>query len=285
VKTKPRDRFSSIPKRNYRNAIIRLLEENYKMVGSHRIISMIADDLVELHKEFYPESESNSVGMINWRTTKAGYKKPSYGTKAEDYEVVTVQLPLIRDEDIDNRIREFHCGYGEQRKNANYKKQRERDMVTLARLVKSAHKQGGLLTGAELAVLMNRTLGSIGKLIKQYHETHDDILQTKGIVLDQGSRPSHKGSIISLYEQGYPEPDIARQTNHTIEATSRYLKNYKRVKMLCEKGFGHMEMVRITGMGQKTIHDYKKLLYYFHPELKEIKPKNKKKEAVGMTEK
>jgi hypothetical protein len=286
VKTKASDRFSSIPKRNYRNAIIRLLEENYKMVGSHRIISMIAEDLVGLHKEFYPESDTNSIGTVNWRTTKAGCKKPSYGTKAEDYDVVTVKLPLITDEDIDNRIREFHCGYGEQRTNANYKKQRERDMATLARLVKSAHKQGGLLTGAELAVLMNRSLGSIGKLIKAYHGSHKDILPTKGMVLDQGSRPSHKGSIISLYEQGYPEPDIARQTNHTIDATSRYLKNYKRVKMLCEKGFGHMEMVRITGMGQKTIHDYKKLLYYYHPELKETRTKiskqDKKQKGVGM---
>lgn len=289
MKTKARNRFSSIPKRNYRNAIIRLLEENYKLVGSHRIISMIADDLLALHQEFYPESESNSIGTINWRTTKAGCKKPSYGTKAEDYDVVTVRLPLITDEDIDTRIREFHCGYGEQRKNANYKKQRERDMVTMARLVKSAHAQGGLLTGAELAVLLNRTLGSVGKLIKAYHETHDDILPTKGMVLDMGSRPSHKGSIISLYEQGYPEPDIARQTNHTIEATSRYLKNYKRVRMLCEKGFGTMEIVRITGLSNRTVYDYKKLLFYFHPELNDIKTKKvkpvKKKEAVGMADK
>ena len=289
MKTKVRDRFSSIPKRNYRNAIVRLLEENYKLVGSHRIISMIADDLVALHREFYPDAESNSIGTINWRTTKAGCKKPSYGTKAEDYEVVTVRLPLITDEDIDNRIREFHCGYGEQRKNTNYKKQRDRDMVTMARLIKSAHAQGGLLTGAELAVLLNRTIGSVGKLMKAYHETHKDILPTKGMVLDIGSRPSHKGSIISLYEQGYPEPDIARQVNHTIEATSRYIRNYKRVRMLCEKGFGHMEIVRLTGMGQKTVYDYKQLLYYFHPELKEKKAKtetsNKKMEEVGMAEK
>lgn len=272
MRPKPRDRFSSIPKRNFRNAVIRLLEEQYKLVGSHKVISLIAEDIEALHKEFYPDAEGNSIGTINWRTTKAGCGKPSYGTKAEDYEVVTVKLPLIRDEDVENRIREFHYSYGRSESNANYKKCMDRDVETLARLVKSAYAQGGLLTGAELAVLLNRSLGRIGQYIRRYHETHKDILPTKGMILDQGSRPSHKGSIICLYEQGYPEPDIARQTNHTIEATSRYLRNYKRVKTLLEKGFNVMEMVRLTGMGNSTILQYRELVFYYHPKLK---PKDK----------
>jgi hypothetical protein len=262
MKPKPRDRFSSIPKRNFKHAVIRLLEEQYKLVGSHKVINMIADDIQTLHQEFYPDADSNSIGTINWRTTKA-----------EDYQVVTVKLPLIRDEDVDNRIREFHCGYGQSEKNDNYKKMKERDIKTMARLVKSAYAQGGLLTGAELAVLLNRSLGTIGKYLKAYHEKHNEILPTKGMILDQGSRPSHKGSIVSLYEQGYPEPDIARQTNHTIEATSRYLKNYKRVKVLLEKNFNIMEIVRITGLGRSTIFQYRDLVYFYHPELKEPKKK------------
>jgi hypothetical protein len=284
---KPSDRYGSIPKRNFRNAIIRLLEDQYKLVGSHKVINLIADDIERLHRDFYPDVELNSIGTINWRTTKAGCKKPSYGTKAEDYEVVTVKLPLIRDEDIDNRIREFHS-YGETRTpNANYKKAQARDIETMARLVKSAYEQGGLLTGAELSVLLNRSLGVIGKYMKKYHETHKDILPTKGMILDQGSKPTHKGSIISLYEQGYAEPDISRQTNHTIAATSRYLKNYKRVKTLLEKGFSVIEMVRLTGMGRSTILQYRELVYYYHPKLKpalESEGSVKTREEVGMAQ-
>lgn len=284
MKPKARDRFSSIPKRSFKNAVIRLLEEEYKIVGSHKVIGMIADDIETLHKEFYPDADANSIGTINWRTTKAGCGKPSYGTKAEDYEVVTVKLPLIRDEDVENRIREFHFAYGRAEKNADYKKAFERDVEIMGRLVKSAYSQGGLLTGAELAVLMNRSLGVIGKYIKAYHEKHKDVLPTKGMILDQGSRPTHKGSIISLYEQGFPEPDIARQTNHTIEATSRYLKNYKRVKILLEKNFNVMEMVRITGMGRCTILQYRELVYYYHPALKKPDEKGEIKEEkeVGL---
>ena len=153
--------------------------------------------------------------------------------------------------------------------NINYKKQQARDIDAMARIIKSSASQGGWLSGAELSVLLNRSLHTIGNYLRIYHETHDDILPTKGIMLDQGSKPSHRGCIIALYEQGYPEPDIARITNHTIESTSRYLKSYKNVKLLLEKGFNLMEMVRITGLGRCTIIQYRDLVYLYHLKLKE----------------
>jgi hypothetical protein len=150
----------------------------------------------------------------------------------------------------------------------NVKKQLERDIAVMARLIKSAYEQGGLLSGAEMSVLLNRSLSTIGRYLRLYHETHADILPTKGMILDQGSKPTHKASILNLYEQGYPEVDIARLTTHTIEAVSRYIKNYKRIQLLLEKGFNLMEMVRITGMGRSTIIQYRDLVFLYHPKLK-----------------
>jgi len=257
-----KNRYESIPKRNYFNAIVKLLEDEYKLVGSHKVIMMIAEDIEQLHKEFYPEIERRSMGQIVWQTTAATEKKPSYGKRAEDYKVKTVILPLVTKEDIEQRMRSF---YGKQ----SYKKQEERDIEVMARLIKSAYEQGGLLSGAELSVLINRSLTTIGRYIAKYHKTHKDILPTKGMILDQGSKPTHKGSIINLYEQGYPEIDIARITNHTIESVGRYIKSYKNIKLLMEKGFNLMEMVRVSGMGRSTIIQYRELVELYHPELKD----------------
>jgi len=270
VKTKARNRYSSIPKRNFRNSIIRMLEEQFKLIGSHKVLQLIADEIVNLHKEYYPDIEKQSFGHILWRTTSSNSKKPSYGTRAEDYESKTVKLPLVTEDDIENRICNY---YG---KNENYKKQTERDIERMARLIKSAYEQGGILSGAELSVLLNRSLTTITRYIRKYHQTHSDILPTKGIILDQGSKPTHKASIINLYEQGYPEVDIARFTNHTIESTSRYIKAYKNIKLLMQKGFEIMEMVRITGMGRSTVIQYRDLLYQHHPKLKQKELENKK---------
>lgn len=267
-----RDRYGSIPKRSFKNAIIRMLEEQFKILGSHKVLQLIADEMDRLHKEFYPEVEEQSFGNIIWRTTSADCKKPSYGKRVEDYEVKTVILPLITEEDIEMRIRSF---YG--KPNRNYEKQRERDIKVMARLIKSAYKQGGLLSGAELSVLLNRSLGTIGKYLKQYHQTHTDILPTKGLILDQGSKPTHKAAIINLYEQGYPEVDIARLTDHEIESTSRYISTYKNIKLLIEKGFNLMEMVRVTGLGRSTIIQYRDLVYTYHPRLDKEKVKRQGK--------
>lgn len=266
MRVETRNRYESIPKRSFGNAIIRLLEEHYKLVGSHKVLQMIAEDIMTLHKEFYPEIESKGFGHIVWQTTGADCKKPSYGTRVEDYQVKTVILPLVTKEDVEMRIGSF---YG--KANQNYQKQTERDIEVMARLVKSAYEQGGLLSGAELSVLLNRSLTTIGRYLRIYHQRHEDILPTKGIILDQGSKPTHKASILDLYEQGYPEVDIARFTTHTIESVGRYIKNYKNIKLLLEKGFNLMEMVRITGLGRKTIIQYRDLVYLYRPCLK---PKN-----------
>ncbi len=262
MKTEARSRYESLPKRSFRNAIIRLLEDHYKILGSHKVLSLVADDIVELHKKFYPEKDHIGNGCIVWHTTGAQTKKPSYGTRVEDYAVKTVILPLITDEDVEQRIR-GHYGI----RNNNCDKQIDRDITVMARLVKSAYEQGGLLSGAELSVLLNRSLTAIGRYLRLYHERNTDILPTKGLVLDQGSKPSHKGSIINLYEQGYPEVDIARITTHTIEAVGRDLRRYKNVKLLLEKGFTLMEMVRTTGMGRSTLIQYRDLVLLYHGEL------------------
>jgi hypothetical protein len=268
MKVNSGNRYESIPKRSFRNAIIRLLEENYKLIGSHKVIQMIAEDIMDLHRQFYPDLDQAGFGQILWRTTKARSGKPSYGTRVEDYETHTVILPLISQEDIDNRIKSFYSG-PDKDGNANYTKQMDRDIEVMARLYKSAAEQGGWLTGAEMSVLLNRSLTTIGRYMRIYHETHDDILPSKGLMLDQGSKPSHKAAIIDLFEQGYPEPDIARITNHTIESTSRYIKRYKDIKLLLKKGFNLMEMVRVTGLGRSTVIQYRDLIYRYHPDMKE----------------
>lgn len=262
-----KSRYESIPKRNYFNAIVKLLEEEYKIVGSKKVIMMIAEDIEQLHKEFYPDIEKRSLGQIVWQTTASTEKKPSYGKKAEDYKVKTVVLPLVEKEDIEQRIKSF---YGKE----SFQHQQQRDIEVMARLVKSAYEQGGLLSGAELSVLLNRSLTTIGRYMNIYHKTHKDILPTKGMILDQGSKPTHKASIINLYEQGYPEVDIARLTNHTIESVGRYIKSYKNIKLLMEKGFNLMEMVRVSGMGRSTILQYKEIVELYHTELKDESKKS-----------
>lgn len=255
-----RNHYESLQKREFRSAIIRLLETEYKILGSRKVLGMLANDILELHREFYPDIAKRAPGTVVWRTTDARCRKPSYGTRVEDVPVKTVFLPLVTEGDIDVRVQRH---YGKQ----NVQKQVDRDVEVMARLVKSAYEQGGLLSHAELSTLMNRSLGTVGKYLQRYHATHDDILPTKGIMLDQGSRPTHKAIIIALYEQGLDEPGISQRTEHSLEAVGRYLRSYKNTKTLMEKGLTQIEIMRTLSLGRATVVQYQEIACHHHPEL------------------
>ncbi len=256
-----RDRYESINKRNFSNALINLLETEYKILGSKKILDMLADDIEDLHKEYYPGTDKVGFGQIVFRTTRDDGQRQSYGKKTEDYGSVTVVLPLITPEDVERRIY-----YKKGDRNSNYKHREARDIETMVRLLKSAKAQGGLLSGAELSVMMNRSLSTIGKYLKAYIEKTGEILPLKGYVLDQGSLPTHKGIIISLYEQGISPADIVLKTSHSQDAVDRYIKHYEQIKKLLIRGLKIKAIKEITGRSIKVVNEYVKLYYNLNPE-------------------
>lgn len=257
-----RDRFESIAKRDFKTALIRLLEQEYKVLGSRRIILMLADDLEQLHQEYFPERNRLQFGDLVWQTTKDDGQRQSYGKKTEDYAVQTVILPLIRMEDIEQRI-----FYRRGEKNEKWQRNEDRKMTQLVRVVKSAKSQGGLLSGAEVALLLNMSLTTLGGYLRRYYERHREVLPMKGYVLDQGSNPTHKGIIIEMYEQAVSPADIVLKTGHTQEAVDRYIKGYDQVLALSRKKHDAVSISQITGRSINVVRQYLRLVKDFHPEL------------------
>lgn len=263
------DRYESIPKRDFKTAVIRLLEEEYKVLGSRRIIVMLAEDLEQLHGEYFPEANRIRFGELLWQTTKNDGQRQSYGKKTEDYAVQTVVLPVVTREDVDRRT-----AYKKGDRNSNYKHREARDIEMMVRLLKSAKEQGGLLSGAELSVIMNRSLTTIGKYLKAYFEKTGEVLPMKGYVLDQGSNPTHKGVVISLYEQSISPADIVLKTGHSQSAVDNYIKTYDQVLKLVHKNHDAISITQILGRRMNTVRQYLALVKDFHPELNiEIPPK------------
>jgi hypothetical protein len=255
-----RDRYESIKKRNFRSALIYMLETEYKMLGSRKILEMLADDIEDLHRECYPSVDRVGFGEIVFRTTKDDGQRQSYGKKVEDYDSITVVLPLITEEDIERRIY-----YRKGDRNSNYEHREARDIETMVRLIKCTHAQGGLLSGAEVSVLMNRSLATIRRYLDAYRKKTGEILPLKGYVLDQGSLPTHKAIIISLYEQGISPADIVLKTSHSQDAVDRYIKQYDQIRILIRKGLDEKAIKEITGRSMKTVKEYIKLYYDLNP--------------------
>jgi hypothetical protein len=250
--------------RTFRQAVIHLLENEYKLVGSRKVLEMIADDIAHLQADYYRGADQVPPGHIVWRgTLDPGHKLPA-NLRAEEEPTVTAVLPLVTAEDI------AEAAQGCPRGQTATQWAHQRDIRRIARLVKAGWNNPGgrlLLSQAELSLLANRAIGTVRRCITDYLEQTGELLPIKGYVLDQGSKPTHKRVILRLYEKGMAPPDIAQRTNHSLQAVDHYIKDYERVKVLLGKGLSVTEISQAVGKGVQTVLQYQKIIHQFHPHL------------------
>lgn len=249
-----RAHYLSMGKRDFKQAVIHLLETEYKIVGSHKVIQMMAEDIEDLARQFFLSSAC--PGTLIWTTTSKLEKKVSYGKRGEDQRTCTVKLPFLTPEDIQNRIKPHS------RKEGIYQ-----EVMRMVRIIKAAFKQGGVLSVAEVATIMDRGLTTTQRKLSEYQKEKGEVLPLKGNILDQGSSPTHKGIVIQLYERKIAPPDIARQTGHSLDSVDRYISDYERVKMLLRKEANVKEISQLIGRGLSTVKQYARIALLYHPKL------------------
>jgi len=251
---KERVHYLSMGKRDFRQAVIHLLETEYKLVGSHKVIQMIAEDIEDLARQFFPSSVR--PGTLIWTTTSTAEKKVNYGKRGEDQRTCIVKLPFLTPEDIQNRIKPH-----------SRKEGISQEVMRMVRMIKAAFAQGGILSIAEIATIMDRGLTTTQRKLSEYQKEKGEVLPLKGNILDQGSSPTHKGIVIQLYERKIAPPDIARQTGHSLNSVDRYISDYERVRMLLRKGINTKEISQLIGRGLSTVKEYERIATLYHPEI------------------
>ena len=253
--------YASIEKRTFESALLYLLETEYGLLGGRRILSLLVEDVMGLLEEFYPTTERAASGTLIWSCTADEGKKAEPGKRTEEYKTVTVKLPLVSGADLRERTA------GKTPRGQRQAVVKARDRKRLARLVKAAAEQGGLLTIAELSVILNKSYEVTRRYAREWEEETGELLPLKGYRMDQGSRPTHKGEIVRLYEAGLEPPDIARETGHSLKSVERYLKDYERVRLLLKRGMGTEEISSLIGRGKRVVVEYVELARQYHPQL------------------
>jgi len=249
-------------KRTFQQALIHLLESDYRLVGSRRVLEVLAQDVQRLVDEFYPAPERLSGGWLVFTGTKATDTKAYPGQSASDHELVTLAWPVLLPEDI-------------QQLASQPETQATRRQWFQARLVRvieygRAHPDGPvLLTLADLAAMFGLTTVQVSQLLAEARQATGKPLLTKGLHFDQGMRPTHKTDVIALYEQGVDEAEIARQTGHALSSVGRYIRDYERVRLLLKRGIAVDQMSRLVDMQPGVVNSYVKLARQYHPDLAE----------------
>jgi hypothetical protein len=255
--------YHGTAKRTFGQAIVHLLENSYGLLGSRGVLELIAQDVTDLATQFFPEQQHVRPGWMVFTGVKATGHKAYPGQSGADHELVTLQWPVLTDDD---RQALSTAPPGQAGREARRTLLRTR----IARIVEYGwhHSKGPvLLTLADLAVMLGLTTVQASQLLKEARKTTGKRLLTKGYYFDQGMRPTHKGPIIALYEAGHDEADIAHQTGHESKSVGQYIRDYERVKLLLKARATSERIIYLTGLQPNVVQAYTGMVYENHPDL------------------
>jgi hypothetical protein len=249
--------------RCFQQAARHLLETEYGFINSRRVIDMLTVDMEALAHKFRPDATSVAPGWLVFTGTKACGGKAHPGKSAGDYPLVTLSWPVVLPEDV-AALDQMPLG------NAGCQQRLAMLMTRLQRIVEHGlqHEDGPvLLTCADLGLMLGHTNGRMSHLLIELRQETGQPLPTKGYYFDQGIRPTHKAEIVTLYEQGMDEADIARQSNHAQSSVGRYLRDYERVKLLLRHAIPVAQISPMSGLQPTVVQAYVKLIRQYHPKL------------------
>lgn len=125
----------------------------------------------------------------------------------------------------------------------------------ILRVTNEAFDQGGVLTQADVSLILGESLRTINRRIGELKD-EGIIVPTRGNQKDIGPGISHKTKIVEMYLKGYDFTEIKRRTRHSSESISRYLNDFARIAVLSDKGHTMNEMRIITRHSEHLIKQY-----------------------------
>jgi len=256
----PQKNYAGSSQRTFRQAVVHLLETQYGVLGSERVLSLLAQDVQTLAEEFYPRPDYLTAGWMVFTGTRASGKKAFPGQNGGDHELATLAWPVLLPEDLEELV---ECG-GQQRTNKAWWKKR------ILRIMEYGYQQDEgevLLTLAGLSSMLGLSCERVSDLLEELREETGKSLLTKGYYFDQGVKPTHKAEIIELYESGLDEVAISIQSGHAQDSVGQYIRDYERVKLAVKHKMPIDQIPAMIGMQPGLTKAYVKLIAKYHPNL------------------
>jgi len=238
-------RYNSAKHRFLRSRLINFFAREFPRFFGPVICEKIADELIDLFEKTTPEVKRIKPGQSLWIALDKNTRGDS-----PDRKYVPVVLSVITDNDVEQLTNGTPMS-------VILKK-------SIARMIKEAYDQGGILSGRDLSLLTLRNSSCISKMRLQYEKEHDCLLPHTGLLHDMGSCISHKRAIIRKVVVEKKDPaDVARECNHSQRAVDRYLKDFYRVKTAYRQNKDKNYVHIVTGIAKHVVGEYIEIINNF----------------------
>ncbi len=144
----------------------------------------------------------------------------------------------------------------------------------VARILKEAYSQGGVLSFNDVAVICGVPSTTIKRAVRKYYEQHpDEVLPHIGTIFDSGSTLTHKRKIIKLHLSGLLTKEISMRTNHHPLNVDNYISSFEQIRGLHKEGKSIQQISFFTKFSQSLVKEYIQII----KELKQIQSNNANK--------
>jgi hypothetical protein len=243
---KKKSPYKSLKHKSFRQAFIQMLENDFSILGSGKVLDLLTNNTLELIMNYMPERIIPGKTIVSAISKDApkGHHRGVKGLPQVPIELDVINEKLINQFAEGDKIRDIKKEY-------------------VISLFKQAYNQGGVLSSTDVAILTKMSSATINKYVKDYMNNHDEIVPTRGFIHDIGPSISHKGIIVGKFLKGKVPNTIAKEVNHSQQAVDRYIKDYERVKICIKKRMKTHETHKATGMSKKLIEKYKELYHTY----------------------
>lgn len=176
----------------------------------------VADELIRIFEENAPQKEVLKHGQMLWNALDKNTRGDSPKRKYK-----AVVLSVVTDDEISM--------YEENKPVKEIRKQ------IIARIIKEAYQQGGILSTRDVGLIMSTAWTGISYERIEYEKQNNTVLPHTGVLHDMGSTITHKSMIVYKHVVEKKATSIvALETNHSQRAVDHYISDYNRVKLLIE---------------------------------------------------
>lgn len=242
-----KDIYGPLSQKTIHNILKRELLEQFGFENMGLIADALIKRFLEILKEFSPDNITLLPGQVLWLAVDC-HEKCGYGKSMLKTKLVPTILTLVSTEDLRLMAHE------------RLPSKDLRPMV-VARILKEAKAQGGVLALSDVAVLLGISVQAVRKAVEQYGKTHPgEILPYRGTIQDMGPTTSHKLQAVELKLKGLFTQEIARRIGHDPTNVDAYTNDFERVYELFQKQESVDKICFYTKLSPSLVHEYIKIV-------------------------
>lgn len=242
--------YDAIERKTFRNSLCHLLQTEFPGVFGPAVTRLFSESIDQLYERFHPPGSRFTGGQCLWIAVAVD-DPPRRGKLIENTRLVPVVLDLVTADDLEEAVAKTV------RLNTRPKK--------ILRLFRQAHAQGGLLTEADVSLLLHVPINTISAIVLKHEREAGQIVPRRGTIHDMGRSITHKRIICykRLVEKKTTS-QVAAETYHSPQEVEYYVQNLRRVQLCLQAGMSEEDIVAATGRSLSLVREYLELIRDFN---------------------